>query len=125
MKFSPLEEVSEEMEEAIKQSALQVSAPPEYTQDLPAESPPVLTDPPATAAPASAGLIVPENSLININSASSGRLDDLPGIGPSKAKAIVEYREKNGSFQSIQQLMDVKGIGPKIFEGMKDLISVK
>lgn len=49
---------------------------------------------------------------ININSASQSDLEKLSGIGPAKAKAIIEYREKNGNFQDVKDLEKVKGIGP-------------
>ena len=49
---------------------------------------------------------------------------DLPGIGESKAKAIVEYREKNGNFNSIEEIKNVKGIGNSIYEKIKPYISL-
>lgn len=55
---------------------------------------------------------------LDLNSASAEELDSLPGIGPVKAKAIVDYRTSIGRFQSLEQLMEVKGIGPKIFAGL-------
>jgi competence protein ComEA len=61
---------------------------------------------------------------IDINSASESRLTDLPGIGPSKAKAIIAYREKAGGFRTVDELQKVKGIGPKTFERLKDAVSV-
>lgn len=53
---------------------------------------------------------------ININTASEPELLTVPGIGPSKAKSILEYREQNGAFESIEQLTEVKGIGAKTLE---------
>jgi competence ComEA-like helix-hairpin-helix protein len=61
---------------------------------------------------------------ININTASAETLMQLPGIGQSYAKRIVEYREANGPFSNIEELKNVKGIGDKIFEQNKDLITV-
>ncbi len=61
--------------------------------------------------------------LVNINTASAEELDNLPGIGPTIAQRIVEYREANGSFQTIDDLMNVSGIGPSTFENIKELIS--
>ena len=63
-------------------------------------------------------------SLVNINSASVEMLCTLPGIGNAKAKAIVEYREQNGSFHSIEELMQVSGIGSGVFGALKELITV-
>jgi len=61
---------------------------------------------------------------ININTAKIAELELLPGIGPSFAKRIVEYREANGSFNAIEDITGVKGIGPATFEKLKDYITV-
>lgn len=61
--------------------------------------------------------------LININTASAAELDSLQGIGPSKAAAIIAYREENGPFDSIEAVMNVKGIGEKMFAKIKDRIT--
>lgn len=66
--------------------------------------------------------ISPNSNKININYASEKELEDLPGIGPSLAKRIVEYREQNGPFKSLEDLEKVKGIGQKKIEQIKDLI---
>jgi competence ComEA-like helix-hairpin-helix protein len=63
-------------------------------------------------------------ALININTADATTLDTLPGIGPSKATAIVDYRTQNGSFSIIDDIMNVSGIGPSTFANIKDLITV-
>jgi len=62
---------------------------------------------------------------ININTASQQELETLNGIGPSKAAAIIEYREQNGPFSSIEEIMQVSGIGPATFEKIKDSITVE
>lgn len=61
---------------------------------------------------------------INLNSASAAELDLLPGIGPTYAGRIIDYREANGGFKSIEQIQNVKGIGPKTFEKLRDKIEV-
>lgn len=62
---------------------------------------------------------------ININTASVGELEALPGIGPSKAATIVSYREENGPFKNISDIQNVSGIGPATFARIKDQITVK
>jgi len=63
-------------------------------------------------------------AAIDINTASEAELDKLPGVGPSKAKAIVEDRQKNGPFKSVEDIKRVKGIGDKTYEDLKGQISV-
>lgn len=65
------------------------------------------------------------NFPLNINTASAEELDELPGIGPSKAAAIIDYRTKNGIFQVKEDLQNVSGIGPQTFAELKSLIKVK
>ncbi len=62
--------------------------------------------------------------LININTASLGVLDTLPGIGPSTAQKIIDYRNLHGSFSSITDIMNVAGIGPSTFDQIQGLITV-
>jgi competence protein ComEA len=62
---------------------------------------------------------------ISLNSATESELQTLPGIGPSKALAILEYRETNGSFKKIEDLMEISGIGEKTFEKLKEHIAVQ
>lgn len=64
------------------------------------------------------------SSLINLNSATIEDLKSLNGIGDAKAAGIVEYREKNGGFSSIDQIKEVDGIGEKMFEKIKDKIEI-
>lgn len=64
------------------------------------------------------------NYPISINSASVEELMNLPGIGESKAKAIVEYREKNGNFERIEDITKVSGVGESIFEQIKEYIDL-
>lgn len=62
---------------------------------------------------------------VDLNSAESAELETLPGIGPAKAEAIIEYRKTNGPFKTIEDLKEISGIGEKTFEKLKDLILVK
>lgn len=64
------------------------------------------------------------NSLVNLNTATDIELQSLPGVGPSKAKSIIEYREKNGGFKSIDEIKNIKGIGESSFEKLKDKITI-
>lgn len=65
-----------------------------------------------------------QNTLININTASAGELTSLSGIGQSRADAIIEYRQSNGKFQSIEDIMKIPGIKQGIFNKIKNKISV-
>ena len=62
--------------------------------------------------------------LININIASQAELESLPGIGPTTAKKIIQYREQNGPFLTAEDIINVSGIGPGTYERIKDLITV-
>ena len=61
---------------------------------------------------------------LNLNTATEAQLTGLPGIGPKAAQRILEYRQKNGSFKKIEELMNVKGIGEKSFLKLKPLVTV-
>jgi competence protein ComEA len=81
---------------------------------------PVITEAPAVAAteaPVS-------TELININIATQAELESLPGIGPTTAKKIIQYREQNGPFLTIEDIINVSGIGPGTYERLKNLITV-
>ncbi|WP_085523304.1 helix-hairpin-helix domain-containing protein [Tuberibacillus sp. Marseille-P3662] len=73
------------------------------------------------------GVIAPGNSeeKVNLNTADQSELEELSGIGPSKAAAIVTYRETQGAFKSLEDLSNVKGIGEKTLASLKPLITVK
>ena len=62
---------------------------------------------------------------VNLNTATQAELETLTGIGPSKAIAIIEYRETTGKFQQIEDLKNISGIGDKTFEKLQDSITVK
>lgn len=61
---------------------------------------------------------------VNLNSASASQLDSLPGIGATYAQRIIDYRNANGGFKSIEEIKNVKGIGDATFNKMKDLITI-
>lgn len=62
---------------------------------------------------------------INLNKADSTELQNLPGIGPAKAAAIIEYRETSGGFKTVEDLKNISGIGDKTFEKLKDLVDIR
>ena len=66
-----------------------------------------------------------ETEKININTATQTELETLPGIGPSTSLKIINYREENGKFKSIEEIKEVSGIGDAKYENIKDLICVK
>ncbi|WP_019720543.1 helix-hairpin-helix domain-containing protein [Heyndrickxia coagulans] len=91
----------------------------------------------AQTAPAAAGISAPASASsgtaasseaaaqVNINTADQTQLETLPGIGPSKAAAIIEYREKNGPFQKPEDLKNVSGIGDQTFAKIENSITLQ
>ena len=65
-----------------------------------------------------------QTALININTADAATLDTLPGIGPAKAQAIVDFRDANGSFAIVEDIQEVSGIGPSTFAEIEPFITV-
>ena len=65
-----------------------------------------------------------QSQKVNINRAEAWLLDALPGIGPARAQDIIDYRQENGQFQYINDITKIDGIGPAIFDSLKDLITV-
>ena len=88
----------------------QIYVPHQGEQDLPVQPP----------AAESAG-----GTRININTASAEALETLPGIGPTLAQRIVAYRQANGPFAAVQDIMAVSGIGPAVFAQIGDLITTE
>ena len=86
--------------------------PAHAVQGKPAGSPTTAAKPAASVA------------MVNINTASVAELDALPGVGSKTAALIVEYRQKNGPFKKIEELMNVRGVGEKSFLKLRAQISV-
>ncbi|MBI2057729.1 MAG: helix-hairpin-helix domain-containing protein [Candidatus Yanofskybacteria bacterium] len=79
----------------------------------------------STPAPTAIPTVTPEQSAkININTASSQELEKITGVGPVIAQRIIDYRNKNGPFQKIEDIKNVNGIGDLKFEKMKDEITI-
>jgi len=72
----------------------------------------------ATAATATAA------APVNLNTATAEQLATIPGVGPKMAERIIDYRQKNGGFKKVEDLMNVSGVGEKSFLKMKPLITV-
>ena len=85
----------------------------------PTSLPTLITEPSPTIA-----IEVTPSSQVNINTATLEELDALPGIGKSKAQAIVDYRISEGLFTSVDQLLEVTGIGDKLLAKLKPLVQL-
>lgn len=80
--------------------------------------------PGAPGSPPAHGMGGPGARGVSINTADARLLESLPGVGPATAQAIVAHRDSHGPFTSVEQLMEVKGIGPAKFEAIKDAITL-
>ena len=68
---------------------------------------------------------MPDLSPLDLNSAAAEELEELPGIGSELARRIVEYREENGPFETVEELMEVSGIGEGRLAGLQDRVRVR
>jgi competence protein ComEA len=85
-------------------------------------APSAATPPPAVQKPAAKAQL---QGTVNINTADAAQLELLPGIGPKMAESIIAYRSSVGTFNAIEDLLNVKGIGPKSLEKLKPYLSLK
>lgn len=99
---------------------LNLAAPLEDGERIKVPSQRPTVAPPLPGSTASA----PSSGLININWATQAELESLPGIGPGIAQRILDYRDQNGPFDSIEAIQQVSGIGPATFARFQDLITV-
>jgi competence protein ComEA len=77
-----------------------------------------------TKTPPAAAAKPPSTAVVNINTASATEIATLPGVGARMAARIIEYRQKNGPFKKIEELMNVRGIGEKNFLKLKPQLAV-
>ena len=96
-------------------AVLAIAALPAAAQQKPSSNKPAAAAKASTATPA---------APVNLNTATQAQLEALPGVGAKAAQRILEYRQKNGSFKKIEDLMNVKGFGEKAFLKLKPLLTV-
>jgi competence protein ComEA len=84
-------------------------------------------NPTGASAPAAAALASPSTTvaLVDLNAADATALDALPGIGPVLAARIIAYRQENGGFRSVDELLEVRGIGPKTLDKLRSHVTVQ
>lgn len=95
---------------------------PKKGEDLPTNSTSLISQNSSYSNYSSSSL---KNNKININKATQTELETIPGVGPSTALKIINYREENGNFSSVEDIKNVSGIGNAKYEQMKDYISIK
>ena len=87
----------------------------------PPRQPRAASSPPAQTAPATSDYV----GKIDVNAADAAALESLPGIGTSRARAIIEHRQANGPFASVDDLTEVRGIGEGILESIRDFVEAR
>lgn len=80
--------------------------------------------PPPVVAPVGATEGATPSGPVNLNTATIEQLDTLPGVGPTTAQAIIAWRQQHGAFRSVQDLLEVRGIGPAKLESLRDQVTV-
>lgn len=80
---------------------------------------------PLIVEPVPAETAVGAGEPVDLNAASAAQLESLPGVGPATAAAVIAWRDANGPFTSVEQLLEVRGIGPAKFEALRPLVTVR
>jgi competence protein ComEA len=93
---------------------------PAVGEEVPAEVPTSVAGPGAAGGGAGSPA-----APVDLNTATAEQLDSLPGVGPATAQAILAHREANGPFTSVEQLLDVRGIGEAKLDSLRDLVVVR
>ena len=78
----------------------------------------------STTQKAATGATATAAAPVNLNTATAEQLATIPGVGPKMAERIIDYRQKNGGFKKVEDLMNVSGVGEKSFLKLKPLVSV-
>lgn len=78
-----------------------------------------------TVVPSNAVSVEPTSGKVDINNADAKLLETLPGIGETRAEAIIHHREEHGPFKRVDDIVAVQGIGPTTLEGIRDLVEVR
>lgn len=102
-----------------------IPAKNEITPNFPSSAPANHTTPAVPVTSRAGSQASSKNGLVNLNTASVEQLMTLSGIGETRAKAIMRYREEKGSFRTIQQLQEIPGIGEKLMEKIKDQVTLQ
>jgi competence ComEA-like helix-hairpin-helix protein len=91
---------------------------------VPREGPGAARDPESAGVPAVDSAPGPTPATTDLNRASARELDRLPGVGPVLAARIIDYRERHGAFRQVEELMAVRGIGPRLYARLAPRVSV-
>ena len=85
---------------------------------------PVVGEPLPAASGGGGAAVAKDAGPVDLNTATESELDALPGIGPATATAIIAHRDRHGAFTSVDQLLEVRGIGPAKLEQLEGLVTV-